>query len=118
MKSDQIPIELDAHGFSGLVRQDGFPGEALPDLIAHRPEAWRFLRLARIVGAANAIADQELGKQEAKALISAMVSISDYKGDFGVIWRLPTANKGYENIVDRALRSMGEDESLHALESD
>ncbi|WP_447725894.1 hypothetical protein [Sphingomonas koreensis] len=118
MPTEYIPIELDGRGFSGIVRQEGFPGESLPDLIAHRPEPWRFLRLARIVGAAKGIAHSELGQQEAKLLINSMVSISDYKGDFGVIWRLPKHNETFELVVDRALSSMGELEILHVLESE
>jgi hypothetical protein len=60
MATEHIPIEPLEEGFPvGLVRQEG--PERLPDLIAHRPDPWRFLRLARIVGAAKAIADLELG---------------------------------------------------------
>ncbi|NML04916.1 hypothetical protein [Sphingomonas sp. G-3-2-10] len=118
MTTDHIPIELDEDGFSGTVRQEGFPGESLPDLIAHRPEPWRFLRLARVVGAARSIARDELGPDEAKAMINAMASICDYKGDFGVIWRDSGHKPVFEGVLNRALASEGEDEILHEIESD
>ena len=74
--------------------------------------------MARIVGAAQAIADRELGGHDASVLIESLLSMSDFKGDFTVIWRLPTHNEGFEKVVDRALALMGEDEVLHLLESD
>lgn len=116
MNEYNIPILLDEHGISGLVRQEGLPGDSFPDLIAHRPEPWRFWRLARIVGAAKAIADGKLGSDSAKSLVRAMVSVSDYKGDFGVIWRRDGYNEDYEAILNRALVLEGEEEFLHEME--
>jgi hypothetical protein len=118
MTTDRIPIDLSEHGFSGTVRQETSPGQNLPDLIAHRPEPWRFLRLARIVGAAKAIADRELGHEQAEVLVNAMVSISDFKGDFGVIWRRSSHQERFEDIVDQALASQGEEEILHDIDPD
>jgi hypothetical protein len=114
--TDHIPIELSDRGFSGTVKQEGFPGDSLPDLIAHRPEPWRFLRLARVVGAAKAIADRTLGEDEAKVLISAMVSVSDYKGDFGVVWRRSMYQERFEVVLNQALVSQGEEEFLHEID--
>ncbi|MGB3845850.1 MAG: hypothetical protein WA940_08275 [Sphingopyxis sp.] len=118
METRHIPIELSENGFLGTVKQEGFPEEGLPDLVAHRPEPWRFLRLARVVGAANYIAREELGSDEAKAMISAMVSISDYEGDFGVIWKQSAHKPAFESIVNRALISEGEDEIHHVTDAD
>ena len=117
METDYIPIELDERRFAGLVRQDAYLGQGLPDLIAHRPEPWRFLRLARILGAAKVIADISLGQGKGDALIKAIISIRDYKGDLGVDWRASLHEKQYEAIVDRALASQGEDEIHHMIES-
>jgi hypothetical protein len=117
VETDHIPIELDERRFAGLVRQEAFPGQGLPDLIAHRPEPWRFLRLARIVGAAKAIADLSLGQGKGDALIKAMISIEDYKGDFAVNWRASIYEKQYEAIVEGALASQGEDEIVHVIDS-
>jgi len=118
VEADHIPIELDERRFAGLVRQEAFPGQGLPDLIAHRPEPWRFLRLARIVGAAKVIADLSLGEGKGDALLKAIVSIEDYKGDFGVNWRGSIHEKQFEAILEKDLASQGEDEIVHVIDSD
>jgi hypothetical protein len=90
----------------------------LRHLIAFRPEAWRFLRLAEISGAAKAIAEAELGPGSAAALLASMAAISDYKGDFSVYWKETDARPIYERIVDRALAIERETEVLHFDEAD
>jgi hypothetical protein len=93
-----IPIELSENGFMGTVREDG-----QPDLVAHRPEAWRFMRLARVVGAAKAIAQQELGSEASLSIVEAMIWISDLKGDFTVCWHPTRHRPEYNAILTRAL---------------
>jgi len=51
-------------------------------------------------------------------MINAMVSISDYKGDFGVIWRHTAHKPVFESILNRALLSEGEEEILHETDAD
>jgi len=58
MSDANIAVHLSEGGNVGTVRD---PGQ--PELVAHRPEAWRFLRLARVLGAAKAIAQAELGSE-------------------------------------------------------
>jgi hypothetical protein len=118
MGSDQFRIELDATGFAGTVRLVGPGGERLPDLVAHRPEAWRFERLARILQIAQSTADRERGQGEGAAMIAAMLSFADYKGDFTAIWDRARHRPAFEAIVTRALTAEGEDEILHKIHVD
>ncbi|MGF7151914.1 hypothetical protein FHS96_005582 [Sphingomonas zeicaulis] len=107
MGRDHIPIEADPDGLGGVVKQEGGEG-SMPDLVAYRPEPWRFLRLARVVGVAKYIAANELGLEEATAMINAMVQISDYKGTLGVVWRGTSHNSAFESVLSRAWASEGE----------
>jgi hypothetical protein len=81
MSDLNIPIERHEE-LHGNLRETG-----QPDLIAHRPEPWRFTRLVRVLGATKALATQQIGPDAAQAITEAMLSIADYKGDFHIIWR-------------------------------
>lgn len=109
------PIELEDHGFYGRVRQGGEAGRRLPDLIAHRPERWRFNRLADVVEQARALAAGQLGEADAARMIDAMEYICDAKGDFTVIWRRECHQREYESFITRVLDDMGEDEIVHEI---
>lgn len=50
-------------------------------------------------------------------MINAMVSISDYKGDFGVIWRHTVHKPVFESILNRALLLEDEEEILHETDA-
>lgn len=113
--SSPLAIELDSSGFSGTIRQGGPPGQRLPDLVAHRPEEWRFVRLANIVVAARRLAELELGASGAVLMIDAIESIADFKGDFTVCWRQDGYKKSYEPYLNRALAEEDEDEIVHEL---
>ncbi|MEJ0061360.1 MAG: hypothetical protein WDM79_18135 [Terricaulis sp.] len=106
-------IPVDPKGQFGTIRLIG-----QPDLIAHRPESWRFFRLTRIIGAAKAIATQELGADTAHALVAAMSWISDLKGDFTVGWHPSKHRPEFNAIVTRALSIEGETDIEFRLASD
>lgn len=110
-----LPIELEDHGFYGRVRQGGEPGHRLPDLIAHRPERWRFNLLADVTEQARALAANQLGEAQAAQMIDAIEYICDAKGDFTVLWRREGHRQDYETFVTRALHEMGEDEIVHEI---
>lgn len=92
----------------GVVKNEGWP-----DLVACRPERWRFQRLADVLGAAQEIAEARLGVGEGARLIDAMREISDAKGDFSVQWTTAKRKADYEDIVDEAVAKQGEGEVLH-----
>src|SRR5262245_32957168 len=103
MSKTSIPIELSEEGMTGTVSERG-----QPDLVAHRPEPWRFMRLARIIGAAKAIARDELGVEGGSAMVEAMRWISDLKGDFTVGWNATKHRPEFNAILTRALATEGE----------
>lgn len=104
MSDLNIPIvrHEDSHG---LLREQG-----QPDLIAYRPEPWRFTRLARILGAAKALAAQQMGADATRLISEAMVSIADYKGDFWIIWRGSKYRPEFDRIANSALLIEGEND--------
>ena len=104
-----IAIEpLPEDGLGGVIRC-----AMSPDLIAWRAEPWRFMRLMRVLGAAKAIAEAQLGSGRGQDLFEAIHSISDLKGDFTVVWKDRGRRLGYERIVDSALALEDESEILH-----
>jgi len=68
VKSDHARIEVLQSGFSGIVRAGRVGQLRLPDLIAHRPEKWRFERLAKVITAAVSAAESSL-EQDVAALM-------------------------------------------------
>ena len=108
-------FELEEGGFYGRVRQGGALGQRMPDLIAHRPENWRFARLSDLVSSARRAAEKDFGQERSLLLVDAIKSICDAKGDFTVTWRSDCHLKDYEKIIDRALLALGEEEILHEL---
>ena len=102
MSDLNIPIERHEE-LHGILREAG-----QPDLIAHRPEPWRFTRLARVLGATKALATQQIGAGAAQAITEAMMSMADYKGDFHIIWRQSKHNEAFDAIAARALLIEGE----------
>ena len=105
MSDDDLRVELSESGLLGTLRDKG-----QPDLVAHRPEAWRFLRLARIVGGAKTIAFQDFGQEASLRIIEAMESISDIKGEFRVNWRASKYRSEFDDITKRALAVEKEDD--------
>lgn len=103
---------------TGIIRRLGNENEAacFPDLIAHRPEAWRFFRLATLLGAAKALTN-ERHAGSGRDLEAALASLEDCKGDFTAVWRTRDALEQFGRFVDRALESEGEDEILHRLDA-
>jgi hypothetical protein len=101
---------------TGIIRSLGHGPIAwpLPDLLAHRPDAWRFFRLAGIVGAAKALAS-EGGADAPRRLAAALASIEDCKGDFTAVWRTKEDMDEFGPLIDRALAVEGEDEILHQV---
>ena len=111
---DPISVEDEGEdGLGGVIRC-----ELSPDLIAYRPEAFRFMRLSRILGAAKAIAEAELGTSTGEELATSIVSIGDYKGDFFVVWKIGVSRALYEPIIDRALHLENETEILHSWDGE
>lgn len=105
MSDRELRIELSEGGLLGTVRDTG-----QPDLVAHLPEAWRFLRLARIVGASKTIAFQDIGFDGSLRIVEAMESISDLKGEFRVTWRGSKHRPEFDEIMRRALAVEREDD--------
>jgi hypothetical protein len=115
MTINHKPIEVLQEGFSGVVR----PGEVgrlrLPDLIAHRPEKWRFERLTAILTSAVAAVEQRLGPDAAARMLDGIGAFSDFKGDFLVEWRPEAHDPTFEPFIADALAEEGESEIHHQL---
>ncbi|MDF7776336.1 hypothetical protein P1X14_13860 [Sphingomonas sp. AOB5] len=75
------------------------------------------MRLARIVALAKETATAALGANAADAMIDALVSVADYKGDFAILWRGSAHRQAYEEIVTRAVASEGEEEVVHEIDT-
>ena len=105
MSEDDLRVELSEEGHLGTVRDKG-----QPDLVAHRPEGWRFLRLARIIGGAKTIAFQRHGRDVSLRLVEAMEVISDLKGEFRVNWRASKYRAEFDDILKEALVVEREDD--------
>jgi hypothetical protein len=101
-----IPIEVD--GSYGIIRS-----ETGPDLIAGRPEPYRFERLLLVLGAATAIAETEFGPGARKDMYDSIISMSDAKGDFSVNWKDQAHLDRYAQSVNSALLLWGEDDIEH-----
>jgi hypothetical protein len=114
-----LPIEASRHGLGGVVRGPVVTtyNQSLPDLIAHRAQAWRFLRLSRIFGAARGIVLCELGEDAATAFSAALIDIGDRKGDFTAGWRSEADLQRFSKAVDRAMRLEREVDILHVVGS-
>jgi hypothetical protein len=99
------------------IRGDGTYGmircESGPDLIACRPEPFRFERLLLVAGAAMAMAETELGPGSGGDLFESLNALSDAKGDFSIYWKDQAHLDRYEPLVNNALLLWGEDDVLH-----
>ena len=115
-----IEIERVSGDSVGLIRRLGrHESEAssfFPDLRAHRPEAWRFFRLAVIVGAAKMLAS-ERGAEAPRRLEAALASLEDCKGDFTAVWRTKEGHEEFSPLIDHALALEGENEIIHQVKA-
>ncbi|WP_069309918.1 hypothetical protein [Porphyrobacter sp. LM 6] len=115
MKIDHKPIEVLEEGFSGIVRPGPVGRLRLPDLIAHRPEKWRFERMTAVLTSAVIAVEQRLGPDAAARMLDGIGSFSDLKGDFLVEWRPGAHDPKFEPFLATALAEEGEDEICHEI---
>ncbi len=115
MKINDMPIEALDEGFSGIVRPGSVGQLRLPDLIAHRPEKWRFERLAAILTKAVEAAENSLSQDAAARMLDGMQSFSDFKGDFLVEWRPGHHEPAFETLINAVLLEWGESEICHEV---
>lgn len=115
MQISHLPIEALQEGFSGIVRPGSVGQIRMPDLIAHRPEKWRFERLAAVLTKAGTAAEGSLGPDAAARMLDGMKSFSDFKGDFLVEWRPGHHDPALETILATALAEEGESEICHEV---
>ena len=104
---------------AGMVRGRNVPphGPSHPDLVAFRPEAWRFLRLSRLFGVACGIVFAREGEADAAEFARAVVRIEDWKGDLTALWRSQADIDRFSNALDKAVLFEHEEEILHAVRS-
>jgi hypothetical protein len=114
MHDETDSSEIDWAGLTIEVSQDGVSTAILnssdmPKLAAHRPEARRLFRLARIFGAAKALSRSRLGPDGPQMLSIALASLEDYKGDFLATWHASRNQDAFEQIIAEAMTLEGED---------
>jgi hypothetical protein len=99
----------------GLVRGKNVRpyGPPLPDLVAYRPEAWRFLRMSRLYGVALGIVSASGNEADVTEFAQAVVRIEDWKGDLVAKWRSQADIDKFSSAFDRAVLSEHEEEIAH-----
>ena len=90
-------------------------GPPLPDLVAYRPEAWRFLRLSRLYGVALGIVSAGGNETDAVEFAQALTRIEDWKGDLVARWRSQADIDKFSSAFDKAVLLEHEEEMAHTV---